>query len=83
MKEKDEVEYNGHWIEVTTRESKGLFLSDARITGRGPGSPGRQWAILDLKDEPTFVDRESAHNYGLRQAKKFVDKLNVVAPDAE
>ncbi len=77
MKEQDEIEYSGNWIEITTHEFKGHFLADVRIAGRGPGTPGRQWAALELNEESAiFVDRESAYNYALKQAKNFVDKLN-------
>ncbi len=76
MKELEEIAYAGNWIEITTRESKGHFLADVRVTGRGPGAPGRQWATLELPEKSTFVDRESAHNYALKQAKSFVDKMN-------
>ncbi|HEY9278515.1 MAG TPA: hypothetical protein VIP51_00455 [Eoetvoesiella sp.] len=76
MKEREEIEYGGNWIEITTRESKGLFIAEARITGRRPGEPGRQWAILELPEKPVFVDRISAHNFGVKQAKSFVDKMS-------
>ncbi|NYT61291.1 hypothetical protein H0A66_02985 [Alcaligenaceae bacterium] len=76
MKEQDEVEYGRNWIEITTRESKGHFLASVRIAGGGPGVPGRQWAALEVDKDATFVDRESAYNYALKQAKNFVDKMN-------
>lgn len=76
MTERDEIEYAGNWIEITTRESKGHFLGEARIAGRGPGFPGRQWATIELVEHAAFVDRESARNYALKQAKSFVDKIH-------
>lgn len=75
MEEREEVEYSGNWIEITTHESDDGFLVEARITGRGPGPQVRQWARIELEEASAFVDRESARNFGLRQAKSFIDKM--------
>lgn len=75
MEEHDEVEYSGNWIQISTHESADGFLVEVRITGRGPGPLVRQWARIELEETTAFVDRDSARNFGLRQAKSFIDKM--------
>lgn len=75
MKSKIEFEYCGHWAEVTVRETQGLFLGGARITGQSPDEADRFWTGLGVEEQRAFLDPESCQEDWVRRAKEYIDRL--------
>ncbi len=70
---RQEFEYSGNWIEVTEKESDGLFLANIRITPHGPASSQRKWTRVDT-EIAVYFDFETACAEALEQARKHIDK---------